>query len=257
MPANAFDSRRGRYYSWKGDSYWSVTTILRNALPPMLSNWAAQQVADYAVNNSDLLFNLLKRNDPEGAKRLLVGAATARSGKSSKRGSAVHAAAEAYSRGEDVPSGDADVAPFVRQFERFVEDFDPAYHDSEIECQVFNRRHGYAGTLDAIAEIDGKRWLLDMKTADVGKTPYPDVALQLCAYRNAEFIGRDNKEIPMPQVDGTAVLHITPERYLFIPVNTDEHVFQVFRGLHFIFTRWLEGASKQVLGQPMAPKVAA
>jgi hypothetical protein len=254
-PPSAFSSQRGRYYQWGEESFPSVTTIIGNVLRPYLQKWAADQVAKYAVQNADIFLGLIHRGDPEGAQRWLAGAALARSGAAMKRGSAIHAAAEAYANGLDLPK-DPDIAPYVRQFERWVEEFDPAYRAEEIEFTVFSRKHGYAGTADAIVDIDGQRFLVDYKSADAGKTPYADVALQLSAYRYADFIGRDHRELPMPQVDRTAVLHITPERYLFVPVDTGDGVFQVFRACAFIYQRWLEEMSKQVMGAPMQPVAA-
>jgi len=62
----------------------------------------------------------------------------------------------------------------------------------ETELKVISRKYGYAGTLDAIAEQDGKFVLLDWKTS---AGLYPDMELQLSAYAQAyeEMTGKKIK----------------------------------------------------------------
>ena len=48
--------RYGRFYEWKGGRYFSVTTILGGGVPkPALINWAKKFVADYTLDNWELL----------------------------------------------------------------------------------------------------------------------------------------------------------------------------------------------------------
>ena len=63
------------------------------------------------------------------------------------------------------------------------------------EFTVFNRTYCYAGTCDALVEIEGELWMIDLKTS---KSINGDYALQLAAYSAAEFIGEpDGTETPM------------------------------------------------------------
>lgn len=54
------------------------------------------------------------------------------------------------------------------------------------EQPVYSRKYGYAGTFDALLEIDGKVVLVDIKTTNVSRTAplgiYPENFLQLGAY---------------------------------------------------------------------------
>jgi len=163
-------------------------------------------------------------------------------------GTAVHQAAEAHILGKPWPTPDQTVAPYVDQFHRFIEDFRPEFELAE--ASVYNRTEAYAGTLDAIAVIPGRgRALLDWKTT--GKGVYPEHALQLAMYRYAEFIGLpDGTEAPMPQVDGCAVVWLTPDEYQLVPVVADEQVFTAARYVRECF-RWMEELSKTVVGQPL------
>lgn len=199
-------------------------------------------------------------------------------------GTLVHDAAEAYILGKPFPEWGPDMAPRMEQFMRFLDRHAPDYMEGMVEAPVYNRAERYAGTLDGICTIGGlpcadcqgkgltgqdgrpgivlpaeecrtcrgtgksakgRRVLIDYKT---GKGVYPEVALQLAAYRHAEFIGApDGSEIPMPEVDACVVLHIPDEgEYQLIEVQADEEVFQAFKYVREVF-RFMEETSKRVI----------
>ena len=64
--------------------------------------------------------------------------------------------------------------------------------------KVYSRTFGFAGTLDAICTIAGRRGLLDIKTGRSGV--YPEVALQLAAYAHADFCVIDPNAPGRPQI---------------------------------------------------------
>jgi hypothetical protein len=174
-------------------------------------------------------------------------------------GTAVHEVVEAYVKRRPVPTPIGGTEGYVAAFQQFLEDWKPRYELAE--ASVYNRKLHYAGTLDAICEIDGlgelgktAKIMLDYKTTGAGV--YPEAALQLSAYRFAEFIGMpDGTEAPMPAVDGCAVVWLKPEgEYALVPVIADERTFTSFRYVQETF-RWAEEISKGVIGQPLpAPK---
>jgi hypothetical protein len=51
----------------------------------------------------------------------------------------------------------------------------------ECEKTVVNEEYGFAGTLDMIADIGGKRYVIDFKTSKDG-TVYPEAHMQVSAY---------------------------------------------------------------------------
>lgn len=53
---------------------------------------------------------------------------------------------------------------------------------TKTEFVVVNEKLGYAGTVDFLAEIDGKRYIVDLKT---GQNLWPEYELQLSAYKHA------------------------------------------------------------------------
>lgn len=93
----------------------------------------------------------------------------------------------------------------------------------------------------------------DWKTS---KATYPDVALQMCAYMNADFIiDADGNREPMPEFDGAAVLHVTDTTWAFKPVETGPEVFAQFLHLRASFD-WDRDLSRKVIGKPIAKKKA-
>ena len=171
------------------------------------------------------------------------------------RGSFVHDLIEQYvltGNVPDAPDDDEDAAGMLRQFELFLNQFEPEFTASEMV--VFNSEHRYAGTLDFLANIpklgDGT-FIGDVKT---GNRVYPETSLQLAAYAHAEFYETekvkrttDGATMPIPELNGQAVvLHLRPDYYELIPAAIGEDQFRMFRMAHQIywFTRhgkeWLE-----------------
>jgi len=101
--------------------------------------------------------------------------------KSAQEGSLVHSVVEKTLTGEVVEIPD-EIRPAMQSFQKFNEErkisVDPAF----IERRVVSLRHRYAGTIDALATIDGKFGVLDIKTSNGF---YPDYNLQTVAYVSA------------------------------------------------------------------------
>lgn len=262
-PKNATTARGGkRFYSWRNENYWSVTTILGGGLPkPALLPWGIKSVAEGAVDDRVVLRALLDKCETPGecrsgsycaacdeTVRFLKGKPYAHRDRAADLGTYVHDAAEAYVLGKPFPEWPLMVRPRMEAFERFLADYTPKYEATE--ASVYNRTEHYAGTLDAIATIAGRKLLLDTKT---GKGVYPEVGLQLAAYRHAEFIGLpDGSETAMPAVDGAAVLHL-PESggYELLEVRADQEVFTAFLYVRECF-RFQEVMAKTVVLGPYA-----
>lgn len=97
---------------------------------------------------------------------------------SADEGTRIHEAIQAILTGKK-PEIEKDIAPSIKAFREFLNkkqiEVDPDY----IERRVVNRTHRYAGTLDAVALIDGKLGVLDIKTS---QAIYRDYSLQTAAY---------------------------------------------------------------------------
>ena len=100
---------------------------------------------------------------------------------SASEGTMIHEAVEKILIGES-PVIDPSIQPSVEAFLKFIEEknihADPEY----VEKRVVNYDEKYAGTLDALALIDGKFGVLDIKTS---QAIYRDYNLQTSAYMGA------------------------------------------------------------------------
>ena len=101
--------------------------------------------------------------------------------RSAVEGSLVHATVQKLTIGEavDIPE---EIQPAVAAFQAFNEERQIFFHPEFVERQVWSGRHRYAGTVDALAEIDGKFGVLDIKTSTGF---YPEYNLQTAAYVEA------------------------------------------------------------------------
>jgi hypothetical protein len=278
MPSNATTAQSGkRFYTWgNGERYWSVTTIL-GALPKdALKWWAAKVVAEFAYDRSKTWFTMDRDEAIEWLKREPLRFTNKRA----DVGSAIHRAAEAWVLQQPMKGDfEEEERKAIGHFIGWVQTFGVRFLATE--ASVFHRSQKYAGTLDAIVEIPYDRllarvhgnpalvpWtpregrnvvtlLVDYKSGgdvDEGKGVYPEAALQLAAYANAEFIGLPNGgESPLPILDGAAVLQVQAKGWRFVPADAlRPEVFTTFLYVREVF-RWREVLSKEVLGAALTP----
>lgn len=264
---------------------WSATTLISNGVPkPALVGWAAKMTAEYALDNLDVLGPLAAK-DRAGALKLLTGARFNRNERAATRGTDVHNALEQIALGAE-PHIVGEAEPYVEQFRRFLAEHRPEYLAAE--APVYNPEHLYAGTLDGIVQfphpIKGKLgpFVLDVKTTDKepgsdplklgkGRPPYPEVALQLTAYRRAQFVGIEpavkvehrsdrfysfdpdkTQTVPMMETHGGLCLVVSPFDYQLVPIRTDDLVWRAFLSVAES-ARWSLETSKQVIGKPVPP----
>ena len=262
--------------------FYSVTTLIGVLDKPALMYWAAEESAKLAVQVAPSLSRRIREEGEDAVVKWLRDARfrPPKGRKSaSQLGTEVHDACEQYALTGVRPAvDDPEVEPFLDQFDGWAQKFQPAYEAAE--AAVYNKTYGYAGTLDAIAVIDGQRVILDYKSSrksvgsdDKPTRPYPEAALQLAAYRHAELmaawrarrfekyrrryylLNSDEEELgePMPALDGAVVLHLTPEHADLYPVRTDDVVFEKFLHCIEVF-EWANSLAKSVIGDPLTKK---
>jgi hypothetical protein len=253
-----------------------VTSLLSAGLPkPALVGWAAKVTAEYAIDNAEWIAASVREGKRDEVLETTKKARFRKSQEASVRGTEVHAAAEALNLGTE-PQVDESILPYVEQYRRFLHDHTPTFEAAE--APVYNLTWHYAGTLDAIAIIDGRRCVLDVKTTDRppgkgARPPYPEVALQLCAYSRAEGVGvnpervqvshgrryyvlNDPSELePMPEIEGAFALVVSPYDYQLVPVAIGEDVWTMFLHVREV-ARWAGEVSRTVLGPPATPRAA-
>jgi len=124
-----------------------------------------------------------------------------------KRGSSVHQLTEDYDNGIECTLLDEYGKPRYSldewsMFERYVEftkNHQPEHH--LIEQTFISSGLGFAGTIDRVCTIDGKTYVLDIKTSN---GIYNSYWLQIAAYR--ELYNASVKDGSMPKIDGVAIL---------------------------------------------------
>jgi len=226
--------KTGRRYVWPPGTdkpelvVPSVTTILGNMNKPALVNWAAKEVATYAVDNIPSWENL----PPGDAVDLLKRAPYRNMTRKGDIGTAVHAAVEATASEGDAPTIDPDLLPYVAGAIQFFEDMVETV--LFLEVTIFNRTFEYAGTTDAILILkDGRTAMTDWKTS---KNIYPEVALQLQAYAAGEFIGfPDGTTKDLPKADIGLAVHLPGDTtYTAKEVPLSDRLFRTFVALRTI-----------------------
>jgi hypothetical protein len=235
-PLQSRMTSNGRTYTdpLTGATFPSVTNILGVIDKPALKFWAAKSAAEAAVryfNERRVLFEATGdwSLDPKEAVETIKRAPWRKSGDAAERGTDVHAAVEElvckgmlYEPEEWSP----EVLAHVAQYQRFADDFEPFPLFAEATC--YSTTYGYAGTLDIIADLPGRGlFVLDIKT---GKGIYPEAALQLAAYRWADYMitGPPWERHEMPPTVGAAALHLQANKYDLIEVDAGADTLAAF-----------------------------
>lgn len=231
----------GRWYTLPdGERLPSVTTILRRLHSFPLERWKMAKVAEYVARDPEL-HALAYTDSFAAAKQALQ--------RGPNMGSALHGISELIDVGHAV-DGIPEIVALQSQ----------GYRDAMLahkikmvrtEIVVVNLTVGYAGRFDRIIQIPSEgpsNKLADVKTS---KAVYPEVAMQLGAYANAEYILEAGKLVPMVEVDlETAfVIHIGPNKTELVPLDIREAWF-AFQGLQ-ITCAWQDGPSKRCIGEPL------
>jgi hypothetical protein len=207
---------KSRFYHVKDKEYPSVTTILSCIGKPALVQWSAN-VERQMVSEVSADLYLEVSETPKMSKIGWLTTLADRLGKTkanqkelakaSEIGSQAHAMIEWNLRARMLekagpPPMISDKAQWsFRSWEDWAESVE--LKPILIEHGVYSELHGYAGTADLLAEINGKQTLLDWKT---GKAIYPEAHLQNAAYRSAiREMGCGNPEqgliVRLPKVE--------------------------------------------------------
>lgn len=223
-----------------------VTSVVAMLPKPWLTFWAAKETAETAVKNLGPVVGLAL-SDTTGAIDYLKRAHRRTTSEAADTGTEVHNLFEKAARGQRIGRQHPDLEPFVRHIHDFHDRYQPTYRF--IEDTVWSDTHQYAGSFDAICDIERETVMLDAKSTRSGV--HEEVALQLSAYTHADrIIAPDGEPAGIPQIHGGAVLHLRPEGWKLVPVRVDEDVFAYFLHLRKVFD-WVNGDASTVLGRPL------
>lgn len=248
MTLKRINTNYGHRYTLDGRSVPGVTTLLSKGLPkPALPRWAAKTAAEYVADNLEVLNSL---PDRESVIATVKQSPWTQRDRAAVRGTDVHAIAEELIHGREAEVPDM-LTGYVDGYVRFLDEWQP--EPILTERPIGNRHWWYAGTFDVILRLpNGEILLMDWKTS---KGVYGEVALQLAAYRAAEFyIDADGNEQPMPAVDGLAVAHVTPTGTDVYRVDDADAAWKDF--LHVAWVGKAEDRIKHQIADPCsAPRL--
>jgi hypothetical protein len=238
-----------RYYEWKGTKLPSSTSLRRMAgLPFKLHQWAISRVVERAVEENDILRQMLDRpkrprervrdkNVRKEASRWLRSASTEVRDAAAELGTLVHDYAV---RRTPLSQVDPAARPYLIQFYDWIAT--SGVNIIATEKQVFNLTEGYAGTFDLLAEwpLVGDIDVIDLKT---GSGTYNDHALQVCSYAMGEFIGQDDiidvaLTKALHQANRMSVLHLTEDGWHYQRIPATAELFTAFKGL-IAYATWM------------------
>jgi hypothetical protein len=256
-------------YYWMGQgSLPGVTTAIKSFdKSNVLVGWAKRETARFALDHLDTLVDHRMHNRPvpecapcQKAYKDFDGRAAAQRWISSlpdylrdtaaDLGTEIHAIAERLANEDDF-APPAEFERYANTYQKFLYEKQPKF--LAVEYMGINLEHGYGGTGDIIAAINGmgtvaidiKSWT---KPEPIKNTYYPETGMQLAACSRFEFIGRENDpfEYKVPQVDSYAVLLLGPEEYRLIPYSVTDTTFDAFLAclqLH----RWRTGEARTIV----------
>lgn len=134
--------------------------------------WYPRVTKIVSIKSKPALFNFY-------AEMKSVKAGQAVSEQSAQEGTMIHTAVEALLLGQiDVEIPEI-IRPAVEGFIKFSEKNHIETEQDFVERRIISYEHRYAGTVDAVAKIGGKRGVLDIKTS---QAIYRDYNLQTAAY---------------------------------------------------------------------------
>jgi hypothetical protein len=250
-PPGLWRDEHHRYFYKGSGALPSVSTIVGivDKSGPLVG-WAKRETAACAIRNHDMLETMIKSGGKEAAQAWLSAIPDYQRDEAADLGSRIHALADALQRGEDIKPTGLEV-PYLRAYRRFLEVVKPEIVYSE--TMIANLTHGFGGTFDMGARIDGVWYLLDIKT---GNKVYGETALQLAGYSLGEFTATpdDPTPQPLPAWERFGVIHLQPDAWELIPFDVTDEDRTAF--VHFAHGwAWNKNRKPWLMGAPLTETV--
>lgn len=225
-----FDEAR-HVYTLNGKRMYGITTVLGVIAKPLLIPWAAGQVVEWIRNNAPK--SLIKGSNWYAVNNKMLDEAKIAHRKKKESagdvGTLVHKLAEEYANGTiglmsptpvGLPGLPEDSAPtkeeamvitMFNHFLKWIKDNDVTFVASE--QKMYSKKHWIAGTVDAIVMIDGKKYVMDIKTYSgiYDRTPF----LQMAGY--ALML----EELGHKDIAGTIIVRLGKDGTFDVHTNTN------------------------------------
>jgi hypothetical protein len=219
-------------YELNGVEYPSVTTITGILDKPALLGWASNCAVDFIKERLDDIKDPTDVHKGEDILEQARKAYTIKRDSAADAGTQCHHAIQMYIEGHD-PYPSLKCKEARNGFEAFLA-WEKMNHVEwlQSEVAVFSEAHGYAGRFDAIAMVNGHRYLIDFKTS---KGVWDEHRYQICAYRQAYNEMLEEGQEP---IEHLAVLHLDKSsgEPSFIPVMKNiERYTNLFNTLCMVY----------------------
>ncbi|WP_405408859.1 hypothetical protein [Streptomyces decoyicus] len=242
---------RGYTYTLDGEPVMGVGSLTGGGLPkPALLGWAARSAARYAVDHWRCLAPRVASGEAESVFEEIRGAPFRESNAAAVRGTEIHRYAEALLRGTGAEVPD-ELDGYVASCSDFLDDW--GVRPLLTEALVGSRAHGYAGTVDLVAELPGGDLGLFVYTTRPSGV-WPETALHAAAFQFADFyLSAADVEVPVSALEiGAAYgVHLRADGYAVHPLEAGEQTFQRFLDVSAV-ARAAKGLGALVHG-PVAP----
>ena len=140
------------------------------------------------------------------------------------RGSAVHKCTEILDKYGECEAGE-DIAAYVTAYIQFRRDYGISEYEA-IEKSLASSTMKYAGTLDRVGAVGGKRAILDIKTSAAVQKPL--AMIQLNGYKK---LWEENQ--PDKPIEALYILHLKGDgKYKLMPFEMDDTLFMACYRLH-------------------------
>ena len=225
------------WYFVDGEYIPSVTTVLNSIAKPALLPWAVKEGADWFKANC-LNYESFHDNDKaiDAVVKGIKGAYRKKSEGAMNIGDILHKWCEGAILWK-LGKGPIPEMPDNPKVKESIDNFREWVSSNEVEWlsaeeKLYNRKYGFAGTVDAVAEVNGEFAVIDFKTS---KRIYNEYQLQVAAYAETveDIYGRD--------VDCCWLLRFDKFDGSFedVRISGDEHAdnFTAFHGAKMLYSR--------------------
>ena len=221
---------RNHGYLFDGLKIMSVTKVLGIGVPkPALVQWAAGQAAQYAVLNSEALFD--GRRPLAVVEREIADAANRKRNAAAVKGTTVHRFGERLVKGERVDGISDEVGKKVDSYVKFLNEWRVEDLATERPVLITAAPVPIGGTFDLVFRsplFPERTFLADIKT---GSGVYGEAALQAEAYSRAEvFLDENDEEVPMSSLGITdhVVIHVRDDGYSVVQLADGDDAWAAF-----------------------------
>lgn len=197
---NFNENARNRYIIEEtGGSPVGVTTVLGVINKPALMTWPMNEALNYLKTKFNSGNPIYANDFLEAAKAYLK-----KSDQGKNTGTDIHAALEAFLTGNDYEKT-PNTAKAIIAFEEWENKVHPKVLATE--QIIYSKNYDFAGTYDALFEVDGKVVLVDFKTTNSSRFAplgiYPEMFLQLGAYSAAH-----QEENPLEIIEDLMIIRV-------------------------------------------------